>query len=108
MEVSGAGIVAEAFPKLEHAVERGVGEVAYGREGGEEAFEVGDDGFDARLLEHDFGEPDAIGVARAAPREVAGGGAIPGEEGAAGAEGDTFGCAAGAGGDTLACASGSD
>ena len=33
-----------------------------------------------RLLEHDFGNPDAVGITRAPPREVASGGGEPFEE----------------------------
>ena len=32
---------------------------------------VGQDGGDARLLQHDFRDPDAVGVAAASPRKIA-------------------------------------
>src|SRR5579863_583609 len=43
---------------------------------------IGQDGSDARLLQHDLGDPDAIGVAAGAPREVAAVFAEPGEKAA--------------------------
>jgi hypothetical protein len=78
-----AAVVAEAGPEGEHVFFAGLGE---GFERGEAAQELGvalDDGGDARLLEHDLGEPCGVGVADAAPGEIAGVLAIPGEEFAA-------------------------
>jgi hypothetical protein len=80
VEEMGAAVVAEAGPEGEHVVFFGLGE---GFEGGKAAQELGvalDDGGDARLLEHDLGEPGGVGVADAAPGELAGVEAIPGEE----------------------------
>lgn len=44
------------------------------------AFPIGQDGFDLRLLEHDFGDPDGIRIARATPWEIAGILAEPGQK----------------------------
>ncbi len=71
VEVFGAGVVAESFPVFEHPVIRGAGEVPDGGERFQPAAVVVEDGFDAGLLEHDFADPDFIGVAGAPPREVA-------------------------------------
>ena len=71
VQVSGAGIVAEALPQLEHLVLVRVREICDSRESLEESRVIARDGLCARLLEHDFGQPDAIGIARAAPRKVA-------------------------------------
>jgi len=75
-----AAVVAEAGPEGEDVFLFGFGE---GFEGGEAAEELGvalDDGGDARLLEHDLGEPGGVGIADAAPGEIARVLAIPGEE----------------------------
>jgi hypothetical protein len=75
-----SAVVAEAGPEGEHIFFFGFGE---GLEGWEAAEELGvalDDGGDASLLEHDFGEPGGVGAADAAPGEVAGVLAVPGEE----------------------------
>lgn len=45
-----------------------------------EFFKIGDDGGDGGLLEHDFGDPDAIGVVIFTPREGAEILFVPGEE----------------------------
>src|SRR6201996_3303243 len=80
MEEMRAAVVAEAGPEGEDVFLFGFGE---GFEGWEAAQELGvavDDGGDARLLQHDLGEPGGVGVADAAPGEIAGVLAIPGEE----------------------------
>jgi len=79
LEVAGAGVVAESGPEAENLLLGGFGEGADIRETREEFFVVGDDGVDAGLLEHDFGEPDAVRVAGAAPGKIAVGAGEPGE-----------------------------
>ena len=39
-----------------------------------------DHGSDARLLQHDLRQPDAVGIARAAPGQIAGVRVIPGKK----------------------------
>lgn len=46
----------------------------------EEAFDVGGTLIDASLLEHDFCDPDGVGVGGASPREVACLGSVPGHD----------------------------
>lgn len=70
VQVAGAGVVAEACPGLQHGVLGGLGEGGNGGKAGEEALEVGTDGGDGGLLEHDLRQPDAVWVGR-----LAGGGA---------------------------------
>ncbi len=83
MQVSRARVVAEAGPEGEDIFHRRGGERFDGREAGEEAFIVRDDGGGAGLLEHDFGEPDRVGIARGAPGKFAAAAAVPGEQRAA-------------------------
>src|SRR5207248_4374684 len=52
--------------------ELGRGERCGRRKPGEEALEIRDDGVDAGLLEHDLADPHGVGLARAAPGQVAG------------------------------------
>ena len=80
-EVSGAGVVAEAFPELEDVLEGCGGEGGGVRKTFEEAEKIGDDGVDAGLLEHDFGDPGRVGGAGfGAPGEGARIGGEPREE----------------------------
>ena len=72
LEIAGAGIIAEAFPEFEDVLVVGSGERGDGGEVFHPAFPVGNDCFDLGLLEHDFGNPDGVGIADASPGEVAG------------------------------------
>ena len=69
MQVTAAAVVSEAGPKLEHVVLAGGGQRIDSWEAREETVVVGDDGGDARLLQHHFRHPDAIGVAAGPPGE---------------------------------------
>src|SRR5215472_16390977 len=80
LKMAGAGIVTETGPEAEYFFLRGFGERLDVRKAREEFFIVGDDGVDAGLLEHDFGQPDAVGVVGAAPRKIATEVGEPGEE----------------------------
>ena len=71
-----------ALPELHAEVVVDGGEGFDGRAGFEKAAVVRDDGLDARLLEHDLGQPDAVGVPGPAPRERTGVFPVPrGDEG---------------------------
>jgi len=83
VEVPGAGVVAQPFPVLEHLVIARPSQGLDRGEGFEEAFVVRRALIDARLLEDDLGQPDGVGVLRAAPGQVARGAAIPCEQGLA-------------------------
>ncbi len=70
MQVACSRVVAEARPDLEYVVERRGRERRHRREPRHPALPVGDHGGDARLLQHDLADPDRVGIARAAPRQV--------------------------------------
>ncbi len=81
MEVAGAAVVAQAGPEGEHVIARSVGEGLDGREALDESLEVGDDGGDLGLLEHELGQELRVGVvAPAAPGQVSLVAVVPGEE----------------------------
>ena len=83
MEIARAGVVAEASPGFEDGRFGRTSEGANGGKPCEETLVIGEDGGDARLLQHDFGDPDAVGIAGSAPGESALVGVEPGEEAAA-------------------------
>jgi hypothetical protein len=65
-----------------------VGERFHIRKAREESLVVGDHGFDARLLEHDLGDPDPVEAGarvrlRLSPGQVAFRAIVPGEQGTA-------------------------
>ncbi len=67
LEVARARVIAEAFPLFEDGIQRRVGEGGERREGGEEALVIAQHRRHARLHQHHFREPDAIGSALAPP-----------------------------------------
>jgi len=71
VEVARTRVVAEAGPRGEDVIERCVGERLRRREARHPALPVRDHRTDARLLEHDLGDPDRVRVARASPRQIA-------------------------------------
>ena len=80
VEHAGSTIVAEAGPGGEDFGFGGEGEGEHSGEVSEECLVVVDDGGDAGLLEHDLGEPGAVGVGDVAPGEFAGMGFVPAHE----------------------------
>src|SRR5690606_1996217 len=70
MQVAGAGIVTETGPQMQDVIDgRGrqrmdVGELTH------EALEVGNDGADLGLLQHDFRHPDPVGVGVLLPGQM--------------------------------------
>ena len=70
VQVMRAPVVAQAAPVLEHALDGRGGERANIGKFGDEPLVVRNDRGHLRLLQHDFGQPDAIGVARVLPREA--------------------------------------
>ena len=69
VQVARPAVVAQALPECEYVVFGCGGEGGYGGKGGEEARVVAGHGGDLGLLEHDFRQPDAVGVA-AVPGQV--------------------------------------
>ena len=90
VQIARAAVIAKPGPGREHRVERSLGERAKIREARKEALEIRADGRDRRLLQHDFREPDAVGIrtfaARRAPRQGAAMPIVPGQEKIAGKE----------------------
>jgi len=76
LQVPDAGVIAKTLPKLVDFVRTGIGCSFNGREFLHPAFPIRNHGFDLGLLEHDFGNPDGVGIARVPPRQVAG---VPGK-----------------------------
>lgn len=72
LEVADARVIAETFPKFMQLGGRGVGGGFDGGQLAHPALPIRYDRFDLRLLEHDLGNPDDIGIARTPPRKVAG------------------------------------
>ncbi len=77
LKIADPRVIAEPFPKFVELAGRRLGGGPNRRQLAHPAFPIRDDGFDLRLLEHDFGNPDGVGVMRAAPGEIAGVGGKP-------------------------------
>jgi hypothetical protein len=71
VQVMRTTVIAETAPQLQHACKRRGGERRHRRKFIDEAPVVGQHGGNLRLLQHDFRQPDAVGVARSLPRQVA-------------------------------------
>src|SRR5229473_800931 len=81
MQVARAGVVAEAAPEPQHLVLVRRSERLQVGKAGQEALVVGNDRRHLRLLQHHFGEPDAVGIPRALPgKSLAPVTALPGDE----------------------------
>ena len=80
LEIARAAVVAEPLPELHELVVRAGCECGDVGERLEEALEIRQHGRDARLLQHDFGNPDAVRRWLLAPRQHARDGRIPGEQ----------------------------
>ena len=80
MEVAGASVVAHPLPGLEHPVQVRFGQGLHRGEGGQEAVVVGQDGLNARLLQHDLSDPDGVRVLGVSPGEVSPVALVPGQE----------------------------
>ena len=69
VEVSGAGVVAEAFPEFQDFFLGCGGEGRHIRQGAHPAIEVGENGSDGRLLQHELGDQNPIRRGVVSPRE---------------------------------------
>jgi hypothetical protein len=76
----GSAIIAETAPGSQYGVFRSCGERLNIRETLKEDSVVVNDGGYARLLQHDFAEPDAIGIASLAPGKFAAMPVVPAEQ----------------------------
>jgi len=72
LKTAWAGVIAEAGPELEDAIEGGAGDRVQVGEFGHPAQVIGGDGGYLGLLQHRLGEPDCVGIGCATPGEVAG------------------------------------
>jgi hypothetical protein len=77
LQVANAGVVTKPLPEFMNLFWPGFGQRFDGWQRAQPAFPIRDDGLHLRLLEHDFRNPDCIGVPRPAPRQVAGMGTEP-------------------------------
>ena len=84
VQVARPRVVAEALPGVEDGIEIGGGELPHGRPARQEVAEVGADGHDRGLLQHDLAEPHAIGIGALArpgtPGQGAGVAVVPGKQ----------------------------
>src|SRR5260370_3483673 len=85
MELTGARVVAETSPQLEHVLDVGLCQFCHRRKLRQESQIIRADRLDGGLLKHDLREPHAIGVGVLAwqrpPRQNAAMAIEPGEEG---------------------------
>ncbi|CUJ29983.1 Uncharacterised protein [Achromobacter xylosoxidans] len=70
VQVAGAGVVAQAGPVGHHVFLGGGGQRGHVGKALQEAFVVGDHRGHLRLLQHDLGEPDAVGIPGVLPGEI--------------------------------------
>ena len=71
LQIADAGVIAEAFPQLVQLGRVRLGRRRNRRQFAQPAVPKRDDRLHLRLLQHDFAHPDGVGIARAAPRQVA-------------------------------------
>ena len=71
LKVSRAQIVSKTFPEFEDGIGSGAGQRAHVRQVAHPTLPVGDDRLDLGLLEHDFRNPDGVGITSSAPGQVA-------------------------------------
>src|SRR5215470_189266 len=83
MKHAGTAVISEAAPGSEHGAFWSCGEGADVGKFLQEQTIVLENGSDPRLLQHDFGNPDAVRVASCAPWKITAMVAVPGEQGAA-------------------------
>ncbi len=76
----GAAVVSQPAPCGKHSRFLRQGKSGNGREQGQKAGVVVEDGSHPGLLQHDLGDPDAVGVGGSPPREIAGVGIEPGQQ----------------------------
>lgn len=80
VKVAGARVVTQAFPQFKYLFLGRIGQSRRGREAGHKTFVVWKNRVDPRLLKHDLGHPDRIGIVGVAPWQVASVVCVPGEK----------------------------
>ena len=76
-EIAGAAVIAETLPELQQAVFGNGGQRRNIRKLAEKALVIGDHRLDARLLQHDFGDPGMVGGGILSPGQEPAAGGIP-------------------------------
>ena len=71
VQIPGAAVIAESRPEFEDLWLASSSECVHIGKAAEEAVVVGNHGCDARLLQHNFGHPDAVGIAVRTPWQLA-------------------------------------
>src|SRR5262249_10837819 len=71
VNISGSTVVTKSFPVTKDFGFFGLGQSDYCRKSGNKSFIIGNDSADGGLLQHDFADPDAIGIVCSPPRQVA-------------------------------------
>ena len=79
-QIAGARIISQAGPQRQHILFLRRRQRFHRGEAIEEALVIRDDGLRAGLLQHDLGNPDAVGVGGAPPGQIAMAAAVPGEQ----------------------------
>ena len=69
MEIASAAVVPQSFPETQDIIDTGGGECLDIGKADCETLEVGDDGSHRGLLQHDFAEPDSVGILLLSPRQ---------------------------------------
>lgn len=69
MQIAASGVVPEAAPVREHLFLAGGRECSNSWKRGYETLVIGDYSDNLRLLQHDFGQPDMVGI-RILPRQI--------------------------------------
>ena len=84
MQIAGTGVVAKSLPGMQHLVQRSGGQRMNIGKTRDESVKIGADRRDSGLLQHDFAEPDAVGVGAlagcGAPGQVAAVAVVPCEQ----------------------------
>jgi len=83
VQISCAGVIAEALPRAQDIIFRSASERSEIRKSAEPFIVIRNDSGNLSLLEHELRDEDGVWVARSAPREVAAVAAIPAEKRAA-------------------------
>ena len=80
VQVARAAVIAQPFPGLQHVLLRSRRQAFQVRKSAHKAFKVWNDGFDLGLLEHNFGNPDAVGRDIRTPGQMPGVLVVPREQ----------------------------
>jgi hypothetical protein len=70
LQIACPAVITQAGPQAQDFLLRRGSECVNVREALQKSFVVGKRGGNARLLQHDFREPDAIGIFSASPRQI--------------------------------------